>query len=439
MSLYIGCALCVALAILGKITEKKVFNPITTFYVLWAMILILNSLGLFNINETRSEIYDYILWGLIAYAVGFYLVRDVSRKRKIVLRRENYVKGDKNYRLKYRLLYALSIVAIIIFALDLSNMLSTIFSGGGLASIRYVAQNSEVKRSSIINAIDILIATPFSMALQPIVAVDFWIGKRDKKLLILDIILITIKVLAAGGRSPIINFVIHLVIVYTFVDNTKRSRYSETIKTYVRKNKRIVISIFVIGFAVLIYTTISRNSTWSTIYYYFAMEPYMFDRWASQVDSAELFGYGMASLNGFFFALFYVIKNVFGVGSFPEHWYSVYKMIAMTDSQWQIITTGGTRANAYVSLFWFFYLDGRIWGVIIGSFLYGILMSCLYSGVVKRGNIKNLCLYSFLMQGLLFSFVRMQLSSIYYAVATIMICLIIFKKVICYNTDKVLE
>lgn len=428
MSLYVACVLCIFLCILGKITEKKIFNPVTSFYALWAIILILNSLQLFNIKETRSAIYDYILYGLIAYAVGFYIIRGWSRKYKIVIRKK-FNRSEQRYNIRYKFLYILCIIALVILMIDLKSMLSILLSGGGLALVRYTAQNSEISRSGIVNAIDVLIATPLCLALQPIVAVDFWLGKRDKKLIFLDLVLICTRVLAKGGRSPIIYLTLNMVIVYTFMDIGKRNGYSEKIKKYIKESKKLILTIFVVGFSILIYTTLSRESTWSTIYYYFAMEPYMFDSWSVQVDSAKLFGYGLASLNGFFFALFYFIKNFLRLGSFPQYWYSIYQMIALTDSQWQVITPGGTRANAYVSLFWFFYLDGRVLGIIIGCFLYGIIMSCLYSEVIKRGNMKNICLYSFMMQGLLFSFVRMQLSSIYYAIAVIMICFIAFKKI----------
>ena len=153
----------------------------------------------------------------------------------------------------------------------------------------------------------------------------------------------------------------------------------------------------------------------------------MFDYWAQGVDARNLLGYGIASLNGFIFPFLYLLKNGLGL-QFPKHWLSIYQLILSTDSQWTTITISGTRANAYVSLFWYFYVDGRCAGVFLGSMLYGLLMSNSFSSVIKKPNIKTICMYSFLLQGLLFSFIRMQTSNLYYAMAIVYIGLVLFKR-----------
>ena len=61
---YISISLCVILAIIGKLNEKKIFNPVISFYALWAFILILNSFHLFGLKETREEINLCILFGV---------------------------------------------------------------------------------------------------------------------------------------------------------------------------------------------------------------------------------------------------------------------------------------------------------------------------------------------------------------------------------------
>lgn len=429
---YISISLCVILAIIGKLNEKKIFNPVISFYALWAFILILNSFHLFGLKETREEINLCILFGVIGFGFGYYLIRDWSRKHCLRFgfgRKHNSCKTAYQYSIRYGGAYVLCAVCLIVSLIELGSMISTILKGGGLALIRYTAQNAGQTRRGFLNAIDILIATPFSMALQPLVAADFWLGKRDRKLLILDIIIITVRVLSNGGRSPIVNLVLHIVIVFTFIDVVKRQDITDRLKKFWKKARRIVTItiIIIIGIAVIIYTTISRESTIKTLYYYFAMEPCMFDYWAQGVDARNLLGYGIASLNGFIFPFLYLLKNGLGL-QFPKHWLSIYQLILSTDSQWTTITISGTRANAYVSLFWYFYVDGRCAGVFLGSMLYGLLMSNSFSSVIKKPNIKIICMYSFLLQGLLFSFIRMQTSNLYYAMAIVYIGLVLFKR-----------
>lgn len=103
----------------------------------------------------------------------------------------------------------------------------------------------------------------------------------------------------------------------------------------------------------------------------------MFETWADRIDSAGVVGFGIGSLNGLFFAIFYLIKNILGV-PFPCQFSDVYQMILLTDSEWQIITDATNRANAYVSTFWYFYLDGREIGVVVLSILYGYIAEALF-------------------------------------------------------------
>lgn len=146
----------------------------------------------------------------------------------------------------------------------------------------------------------------------------------------------------------------------------------------------------------------------------------MFEQWAEKADKLHLLGYGMASTNGFSFAVFYILKNL-GLMSYPEAWHSINTIIGETQTQWMIISSFSSRANAYVSLFWYLYLDGRVVGIIIGMLIYGIIGARSYWTALKNMSCKAMCIYAFILQGLIMSFVRLQFGNIIYAVAFIMI------------------
>lgn len=111
----------------------------------------------------------------------------------------------------------------------------------------------------------------------------------------------------------------------------------------------------------------------------------------------------------------------------------IYDLIRATDSEWQIITSQSINANAYVSIFWFFYVDGRVLGMISGLFTYGAYMAHSVADIEKKLNIKNLCIFAFLLQGLVWSFIRFSFSNIYYAIAFLFLIFVVLKK------GKVLE
>lgn len=132
-------------------------------------------------------------------------------------------------------------------------------------------------------------------------------------------------------------------------------------------------------------------------------------------------------MNGFLSPFLYAIKILVGSDSLPFYWGKVVEMIYETDSVW-VRTSSLSHSNAYVSLFWFFYLDGRILGVIVGMFLYGFFSNKIFQGYNQSKSQYNLCLLLLWIQGLLFSGVRFQFAVMPYALAFIYIGLLFYDK-----------
>ncbi|MEZ7139783.1 oligosaccharide repeat unit polymerase, partial [Streptococcus pneumoniae] len=99
-----------------------------------------------------------------------------------------------------------------------------------------------------------------------------------------------------------------------------------------------------------------------------------------------------------------------------------------TDAIWYNIAPGLTKANAYVSLFWFFYADGRLLGVLIGSLLYGTFCGYIFCRYIQQQNKKNLAMLLFIYQGVFFSFIRFPFSKSNYAIAFVLLLFFAFKK-----------
>ena len=140
-----------------------------------------------------------------------------------------------------------------------------------------------------------------------------------------------------------------------------------------KKSILFMLTIF-IGLVSLYYITKSRSGDNSLryTYYYFAMEPLMFEKWSKIVSQMGLIAYGMASFNGYIFSFFYLMVNAIPIFTYPESCRTIYAVIENIGTQWQTITTIGTTANSYTSIFWTLYFDGRVCGIIIGMFLFGI-------------------------------------------------------------------
>ena len=83
-------------------------------------------------------------------------------------------------------------------------------------------------------------------------------------------------------------------------------------------------------------------------------------------------------------------------------------------------------ANAYVSIFWFLYLDGRWIGIILGSFFLGFFAFKAYKKFLINRNERTFALYCFWLNVLIFSLVRIQFTGVSFALG-IMYTLLMYK------------
>lgn len=424
---------CIILGVLGKVMTHRWINPMTALSWMWSVIFFLASLELFSLKEAQDRSYLLMFLGVFAYSIGFIVTYIIFKKRHFVIRKQNKCFSKNEWITNYRILYVLGAVVILYFFISFLKIINVYISGNGLAQVRLIAQTrTEVTGgivSKVMNAFRILVVIPYSLAIVPVTAADFWLGKRDKKLLIICIATIGLRILSEGGRINLLYLFVDLFIGFTYATVKIKRERNDRLARLFKKSKRIMRGLCITIIAVLIVASLSRagDNLKRFTYYYFAMEPYMFETWSNTVDLNHVYGYGVASFNGFAFVLLYLIKNVLGI-SFPEHFNSVYQMILDSDAQWQIITTKMGRANAYVSAFWYFYLDGRLAGIIIMGMIYGIIMAVFFLKVTKNTNAKSVAMYCFAFQSVYMTFSGFSFASVYYCVAFIMLITFSFKK-----------
>lgn len=423
MVLNISIIFCFFMFFLSIINERKILNPITVFFGEWFVVLFLSKLKLFGILEVQNNIYVLILIGCFAYAIGFYGYAFLAKHVSF------YSKKNLNYKLNQRIVYTLAILTLLFFFIDFAKSAGSLMSGG-LAALRLQAQNgSFLSGNSLLNALRILIFAPFSLALSAVAPAHLFFSedKNRIRLFIVTLLIMLERLFSDGGRSPVIYLMFSFMICYFFSLTPKRRTVALTLQISKRK---LYIYILVIFAIVLLYeVTLSRsgNNALRDTYYYFAMEPVMFNKWSNIVESNGLMAYGMASFNGILFAFFYILKNILGLST-PLYWESIYSIIEGLGTQWQTITYGGLQANSYASIFWTFYFDGRTLGIILGMLLYGIFVSIVYKSALNSTNQKNVAIYSLVLIGVFYTFQQLVFQNIYYSIAFLMLLFLFFKK-----------
>lgn len=437
--LQIALILCLIFGISGFFLEKKLWiNPLTIFCGLWAVILYFSSLQKYTMYMASNEKNYIIMIGIISYILGYLINRLFLKNIHFKFGRHSFYSISKKYQTipRYTMLYAFCIVCIVYTLFTLINVIRQ--SGTfNLGTIQNMLQSGDIVSANgpILNAISLLIIAPVKFALPAITAVDFWFGRRDKILLYMTICLVIINMLSSANRTSFMLFFLWLLMVLTIYlyhyEKEKRKFYDKVLSNKViakiNKYKRLLIVVGILAFVLM---TLSRGTSSITkqLYLYFSMPPSMFEIWADKIEAGNVYGYGIASLLGFIYPFFYIFKNLLGLG-IPQIIQSIYDWTMLTDTLW-VWPGKNIRANAYVSIFWFLYLDGRQIGVVIGMFILGLITSRSFSNITSKSvSAKQIAIYCCLFYVILFSFVRLQFTLSRIALAFIFIIFFTYKNV----------
>lgn len=423
-----GSVASLVLALIGWKTEKKLFNPLTIFCFLWGIILFLSSLQLWGLGQATFTTYSWIILGVFMFALGYFVIKLAVGEKAIVLGNIGKSYGN-TFVLNYRLLYVILVLCILFALKDFVSIVSAVGFGSSLSTIQKLLQSDEevFVRSPWENVMRLFIVNPMFWIAGPIMVVDFWVGKRDKLLMILTLSLLALRLFTTGGRAALIQLAFCFICVYTLAKVNEKSTLLSRFKITLTKNKRLFGLILMAAVLLLAAATLSRagQAAVRTIYYDFAMQPKMLEIWATIADNTAV-GLGRASLNGFLYPVDYVLRNTLHI-SLSSTYQSIYELIMATDSEWQWI--GPTvRANAYVTAFWFFYVDARVFGIAAGCFIYGGFCRLSYRKMRWKISPKSMAVYSLILLGVFYTFGRFEFSQDSYILGIIYLSLCLYKK-----------
>lgn len=394
---------CFVMGIIGVLSEKKVFNPVTMLTLMWGTIIALSSMRLYTLHEAHDTTYKLLLLGVAFFFFGFYLGRWITRKGKI-----HFIIGKKYSPkaadiINYQVAYLFFLICIVYEIYQISRRGISIFSiGMNLSDIGEVVANSSTS-TGLINAISFLVVNPLYLPLTILFAIDFWDGKRDKIIIALAVIMTIGRIFVSGGRQAVIQLFLVMIVAFTFSRN--EAELKEGLKKKIQKvrERRVLFRIGMVGIIAFGYLTLSKTSAVvKTLYLDFAMQPYMFEYWCQTLNGK--YAYGFASLFGFVHPLLYVAKNLFHViSSMPTIFAEINNVISSTFSVWvrigEILT-----ANAYTSVFWYLYYDARELGIAIGMFVFGYVSYVSYIKAKKERLLIEIARYCMMAVAIVYTF-----------------------------------
>ncbi|MDB1900885.1 O-antigen ligase [Collinsella aerofaciens] len=410
MELLFISLVCLTSIILTTYFNRTILTPLGVFAILWMIISLFSYIHLYGLYETETRSYLLIALGLFGFSLGCGIARPITVKRNA---------NTHSYHIRTEIVEILICLSILFYAYLLYRIYIDLGSID-LYSIQRYNRTMDIESlisSSSIRLFGSFIAGPVS-SLAPIVVIALFFTEGIKSRSIVETaLLLTIKMLATGSRSTLLFLFMYGIIAYNINKNVEKVYKVKRIKKGISLK---LLAVLVLGIVLFVAMTLSRNmQVWRSLYLDLAIPPIMFQKWS---DSVTGYSFGQASLGGFFFIILYPVQLLLRLPLMPLGFQEVYDLVNSTVSDW-IIVGSGVPANAYVSLFWYFYADLGVFGVFLGSLLFGMWCNwCYLSYLNNKGSFElSLCLLMF--STIVFSFVRLQFTLPNYA---LMIVLLVF-------------
>lgn len=385
--------LCFFTIIVSILLTKSVINPIIPVAIVW-IIVIYNSVTLNKLVLASNYIYGYIFWGLLSFMIGSILFF------KIDIFQTSILKNKEKLSIRKSLIYILFAICILFY---LRNILVLHRSGvvGYESTITSLQSGLDLGYSNIDALISYYVVNPCRYAIPAVTITEYFYGNKEKLLLGLTIIMLVLNSISTGSKSVMMLFFLFLIIAMLIKNNI----FKFSFKKYVA----VLLSIFIAIFLFQILASARGQAQGGLVQYELGISPRMFEIWLGEVNSRNIYGFGEATLMGFLYPIVHTLGAFLPLFDFL-HINNIYSLIQQTDSVW-VYPGPAIKANAYVSAFWFFYLDFRIWGIILYSFITGVVASIVFKYSSIAQNKLWISIYMIIFYQLIFSFVRFGLTT----------------------------
>lgn len=410
------CVLLVFIAVLSSIVflnEKyKYCHPVFINGFIRCIVIILTSLGLYDIYKISNNIYFIFIIGIVFFAIGS-LIKIPKFKIRQLKRTEEF--NDELY--KYLLIIGIIFQLIIVY-----RAIQLLIDGGSYSDIRM--SFGEVGLGTLNNAIESLFwgyyIKPMLYVTLTQLAVHVYYNHLSKKTLSLTIFYVLLN------QIDISRIVVFYMLIMLYVGwymkmkkNSKKINIENIIKVLI-----IICLVFII-FDWMSSLRDVNDTLFKSIYEYFVTGLVQLD---IRIQEFSLHGlnhtYGVSFLAGILSPFFLILENVFSF--VPSIWINYIEASEYINEFIKISNT--TLSNAFVTDYYYFFLDFSYLGIAIESFLFGIVSTYLFKKNKQNSTNYNLSMYMIIVVGIFTSFIRWQFSQPAYVFSFIYIYIIYRKK-----------
>lgn len=420
---YILIVVLLVLIAFAIVLEKRIINPITMFAGLWCGILFLNSLRLYEMFDFGEKAIAIIAVGIFGFLVGYFLLRIAffsmrkdslrSRIRKATQRHMYPVQVTKTM---YACL-AVSMIFNLVMAVQVLMMLRMGLEYGAVRDLLF-GTGGESMFSGRMYTVYSWINIPIVYALTPIMLIMIVERHPNKKFILLQCLNLVLYTFASSGRIQLIFIAVQMLVLLEMYN----VRIPKKMKKWIW---RAVFAVLIVGLAMTVLRIKkTTNTNVNSVYAYFSIPVSLLGHWVDKVDSAKVQTYGIAFFYGILTILSGLLENI-GIGM-PKVFYVAQEYISMTQNSW-IEVFPKKWFNAFVSIFYYFYLDWGFFGVFIGCAVFGMICYYSYYKVLHSPHKRYMYIYLLMTQCIISSFARWQLGNASFLISVILMSVLASK------------
>ncbi|MGU8132234.1 O-antigen polymerase [Clostridium perfringens] len=400
---FLICITSIFILIWSKYKYKRLICPCFIFIAFFTICTLVGSLTIHGQNKAKDSTYFLIWISLVVYSISFSLVYKFKKVRN---KRNTF----ENININKKIIYLLAIISIIITITQFSRSFNLLINGMNISEIRGEYWTGT---SITTNALDDFIQTTINggvmLALIIITTIEFFFNeKKDYKLLILVIINVVLRTLTTSGRLLMYDFLITMIFCYFYfrIIKIRKNKWTINFKKIFKLYIPVIICIFLLVYLSKFLTGQRQSDITflNAVYDDFTCFLPLMDHVIDLLNQNGHITYGISSFDGIIIII-NVILSFLGLPQVLEA-----NIINIYDVPFFNIG-GGNYANAYVSYIFYFYLDARLIGVILGNIFFGSLSAIIYKNLLYRPGKRELAMYLFLNYIIFRTMIRWQFST----------------------------
>lgn len=403
---YITVIFTALLALFYLFKTKRLYNSMTIFMGFWMLIIVLSSLQLDGMKEVKQRTYAYIFIGLASFALGSiiseFLVRHKKEKTEFNFELPKYVYGFLYIAIGIIILYSIYRMTLIFKFYQEGNTWREIRNMHGIAG---EGGQGSLRGGNYSIMIHDLIVAPLVYMVLPAAVIEFFVGKRNKWLIGLSVLAILFYSLGSVSRAVWVFAILYIGIIMVIFYFNKSIPKSSTKVLRAIPIILLVLILIVFGITMMRSGDSSVNLKYNALAYLtggVSLFDMHLDGFASTIRT-----YGVFSLYGFLYPVFFVLHYL-GIMRYPLLVDRV-QYIKLYLEEFHKLSDHITM-NAYSTMFFNFYSDFGVIGIILGSAIFGIAAMYAYQNFIKNQDFRTLLIYLIVVQFMLFSMARIYTS-----------------------------